>query len=34
VGGVSALFFRAYWPLRSLKQEFLAALWITNVLKW
>jgi hypothetical protein len=33
VGGVSALFFRAYWRLRSLKQEFLAALWIINELK-
>jgi len=34
VGGVSAPFFRAYWRLRSLKQELLTALWITNELKW
>jgi hypothetical protein len=33
VGGVSVLFFRAYWRLRWLKQEFLAALWIINELK-
>jgi hypothetical protein len=34
VGGVSALFFRAYRRLRWLKQESLAALWIINELKW
>jgi hypothetical protein len=33
VGGVSALFVHAYWRLRSLKQEYLAALWIINELK-
>jgi hypothetical protein len=34
VGGVSVLFVRAYWRLRSLKQGFLVALWIINDLKW
>ena len=33
VGGVGVPFFRAHWRLRSLKQEFLATLWIINELK-
>jgi hypothetical protein len=33
VGGVSAPFYRLYWRLRSLKQEFRVALWIINELK-
>jgi hypothetical protein len=34
VGSVGALFLRAYWRLRWLKQALLTALWITNELKW
>jgi hypothetical protein len=34
VGGVSILFFSAYWRLRWLKQELLAALWIIHEFKW
>jgi hypothetical protein len=33
-GDVSALFFRAYWRLRWLREELLAALLSINELKW
>jgi hypothetical protein len=33
VGGISAPFYRPYWRLRSLKQEFRAALWIIKELE-